>query len=556
MNDIWLSKEFLKKSSIGLVVTKENKEIVKINKALENMTGYKEGELIGKNIDILGSKTYNKEMYKEFITEINKNDYWEGVVWNRRKNGELFLIKRMVFLNKDEERNHKEFIILCIDLSEQQIKESQYQHYFYQDIITGLPNKYVFKKMLEKSLRLAETKEQKIAYLRMKVVKYERIYEIFGFEEGDQLLKKISERISEVAGKNVTITRKQSSIFGMYIYMHKEIELKKLLNKLLETFESTPFVIGGKEIYLTVNIGVAIFPEDGNDVDELYKNSIIASKENEELGLNSYRIYTKELRKETIEKIEIETGIRKALEKREFQLYYQPQIDIKTKNIIGLEALIRWKHAEKGFIPPVVFIPIAEETGLIKAIGEWALKEACKQLREWNKNGIKNIKVAVNVSSKQFKYGDLFEYIKSVIKETKINPEDLDLEITESDIMTNPEKTKKILDDLKKIGVKISIDDFGTGYSSLSYLAKYPVDYIKIDKSFITDISKNKTNESIVSTIIAMSKKLNMKVIAEGVETEEELNHLKKENCHYYQGYFYSPPVPKEQIAKKFKIKN
>lgn len=549
MEDLFLSNEFFNSSSIGITIIDSDKTIVNINNSMLNMTGYIKDELIGKNIEILGSKSHNKTTFKDFIDSIEKNDFWEGEIWNRRKNGELFLVKRYVFLNKNEKSQKKFFITFSIDITEDKDIEQKFKNAYYKDAVTGLPNKHMFSEIFERSLKKSERKKRKTSIIFCDLSRFRKINESFGYLAGDELLKEIANRLRNVSGEDSILTRMGGDLFAIMLpETNNESEIVETLEKITNSFRSKPFFVDGQEVFLTICMGVAIYPQDGKTKEELFRNADLAKSRAKESGGESYQFYTPSLNVKVFEKLVMETNLRKAIERNEFTLYYQPKMDIKNNKITSAEALMRWIHPELGIVPPGRFIPLAEETGLIVPMGEWAIKEACKQIKEWEDKGIQPLNIAVNLSSRQFQQENLVDFIKNTIKESKINPIHLEFEITESLMMVNVEESIEKLNALREMGIRISIDDFGTGYSSLGHLVKFPINYLKIDRSFIQHVHQKKSDETITSTIIAMAHELNLEVIAEGVEVKEHLEFLKKENCEYYQGYFLSPPIPSNEL--------
>lgn len=416
----------------------------------------------------------------------------------------------------------------------------------YYDPVTELPNRNYFTEELALELAHRQSDEKKLSVLLLTLSKFKNVNDMYGFEVGDQLLKMAGERIKEAIGQNNKAAKMSGDEFIILFYeMSTENEIIKKVEEVLEEM-NRPFIIGEYTIHIYGSAGIVFYPEDGNNVETLLKNVSIAKIQAKEKGISQYQIYNIDMNQKLCEELMMERALYEALEKEEFLLEYQPFIDMKTNKIVEAEALIRWKHSKKGIIPPGLFIPLAEKTGLIVPIGNWVLREACKQNRLWQTLGYKPIVMSVNISVLQFEREDFVDTVESILQETGLNPQYLALEITEGIAMKNVEENIDKLKTLKRIGVKISIDDFGTGFSSLNYFTRFPIDSLKIDRSFIQSIEHSQEARTIVSMIISMGRSLGIENIAEGIETEEQLNIIRKENCHKAQGYFFSKPTNSE----------
>jgi PAS domain S-box/diguanylate cyclase (GGDEF) domain len=418
----------------------------------------------------------------------------------------------------------------------------------YYDKLTALPNRAMLLQQLSSAIVSAKLNGSKIALLFMDLDNFKDINDTLGHNNGDKLLKVIGEIFSKFTSENVTSAR-----FGgdEFILLIKNIEDKSVVvnfcNEVIKQFKK-PVCVDNREFYISISIGTVIYPEDGQDEYTLLKNADIAMyNAKEEIG-NKFILFNNKMNQRILEKLNIENGLRNALKNDEFVIHYQPQVDISSKKIVGLEALIRWNHQAQGLVPPFKFIPVAEETGLIIEIGEWVLRKACEQFVIWKNNNIAPKRMSVNISAKQFEQNDFIDIVETIILETKMNPKYLELEITESVAMKNLDYTIKVINKLKKLDIKTSLDDFGTGFSSLNYLMRLPIDTLKIDKSFLDNIKLNSSEELIAKTIIKLAKKMKLDVVAEGVETEEQLNFLKKEKCNTAQGYLFSKPIPVNEI--------
>ncbi|NHM31656.1 putative bifunctional diguanylate cyclase/phosphodiesterase [Neobacillus terrae] len=434
------------------------------------------------------------------------------------------------------------------DISERKKAEKTIEYMAYYDVLTGLPNRNMFRKHLTDALNRGEG--TKLAVLFLDLDRFKIINDTKGHTIGDLILQIVAKRLKNAVRQDGIVSRQGGDEFLILVENADRQDVLKVAERILAEF-SFPLDIEDQEFFVTPSIGISLFPGDGNDEEALIKNADTAMYLAKDRGKNTYQFYTSLLHGVSSHKMEMEHGIRKALERNQFVLFYQPQIELETGDIIGMEALVRWEHPKQGFISPGQFIPLAEETGLIVPLGKWVLKKACEQMKEWHEKGISKIPVAVNISVRQFQEDDFVDSVTRILFETGLDPHYLELEITES-IMQNIERSTVILDQLKKIGVKISIDDFGTGYSSLSYLKHLPIDSIKIDKSFVDDIIQHSNQGAMVKTIIDMGLNLQFLVIAEGIETEKQVLFLKANGCRIGQGYFYSKPLPPDQVEGKF----
>jgi len=413
------------------------------------------------------------------------------------------------------------------------------------DSLTGLCNRLYFVRHLERVIVESQKAKKRVALLFLDLDNFKTINDALGHRVGDALLKSVSDRLSaEVKDDGYLISHLGADEFAVLIEDCEQgsKEISHLANMILRAINK-PYQIFDHEVIMTASIGISTYPDACNDAESLLKTADTARYSAKRMGRNMHSFYTQDMSAMALEKALLGGELRKAIELEQLEMYYQPKIDAKTEKMMGCEALIRWKHPEKGFISPGLFIPVAEETGLIHALGNWIIKQACQDFYELQKEG-HEYQVAVNLSAQQFDKGDLAGIIANVLWETGLEPKNLELELTESVVMKNAEKSLLMLKVLKSMGIKVSIDDFGTGYSSLSQLKQFPINALKIDQSFVKDMHKDNENKAIVKTIIAMAKMLGMKVVAEGVEVIEEANLLQAEDCDIMQGYYYSKPIP------------
>lgn len=427
-------------------------------------------------------------------------------------------------------------------------------HFSRLDIITTLPIRALFFENFQKAINTAKKNDKQVALIFLDIDDFGEIKNSFGYAFSDALLDAVAKRLILLVNKRKKLLAHfRSDQFAIILeYGHDEKTIHAFCTQLLETFTS-PFIIMGHELSITTCVGVSIYPTDGTDIEQLLKNAGSACRQAKKSGTHAYNFYTPAIQNEIAETQKIITQLHHAIENNELVACYQAKVDVKTRKIVGAEALLHWHNAVLGTVSPAKFIPIAEQAGLILSLGKWILKEACIQTKKWHDNGFPNFAIAINLSSYQFKTGDITEQVAETIWENGLDPHTIELEITESAIMENIEKSLLMLKVLKTMGVKISIDDFGTGYSSLSQLRKFPVNYLKIDQSFTKDIhakDKNSNDSQLVKNIIIMAKDMGIKVIAEGVETEDEFEFLKKEGCDLIQGYLFSKPIPADEFTK------
>ncbi|CAM4420713.1 EAL domain-containing protein [Paenibacillus alkaliterrae] len=435
------------------------------------------------------------------------------------------------------------------DITERKRAEETIKHMAYHDALTGLPNRSLFYNRLSYAMLHAKIHNLMLAVMFVDLDRFKLINDTLGHSVGDFLLQAVAERLQNCLREVDTLSRQGGDEFTVIIEKIAKEEAAHVAQRILYSF-SQPFLIEGRELFITPSIGVSLYPADGHDIETLVKNADTAMYHAKEQGRNNYQFYTSDMNKMITKKMMLENALRKALERQEFTIFYQPQVSIQTNKMIGMEALIRWQHPEMGLISPTEFIPLAEETGLIVPIGEWVLRTVCSQNKAWQAAEYPPVRISVNLSARQFQQGNLADTLSRILQETRLEPQYLELEITESIIMQNIEKTIATLNELKLMGVQISVDDFGTGFSSLSYLKHFPVDTLKIDQSFVWDINICPKDTAIVTTIINMAHNLQLKVIAEGVETQEQFTFLKQQQCDEVQGYLFSKPLSCEEAEK------
>ncbi|WP_187254652.1 putative bifunctional diguanylate cyclase/phosphodiesterase [Alkalicoccus halolimnae] len=532
------------------VIDEMDKKLV-VSRGIEEIAGYTSKEFEG-NFELWMSRTYPEDQekvhnhYRRLLAGSPSKCEWRFF----RKDGEIRWLE--VFGNPifSESGTLIKLNGVAYDITERKQLEEKLEKMAYYDSLTGLPNRRFFKESSQKAISRCVQYNQNLAVMFIDLDRFKFINDTMGHDIGDKLLKKVSKRISRCIRDTDIVARHGGDEFIILLDDIEKPEVSKIAARILNEF-STPFELEEGELFTTPSIGISLYPRDGENIAALTKKADNAMYLAKKRGKNNFQFYVYENEDIMERRLKIEQGLKAALDNSEFELHYQPKIVLTSGEICGVEALLRWRHPELGVISPLEFIPVAEETGFIRKIGEWVIKEACRQNKLWQKSGL-YIKVAVNVSSIQFE-DDLFaERIRQALMESQLSPEYLGVEITES-VMQNVELTSVTLHELKQLGVKVSVDDFGTGYSSLSVLSKMPIDLVKIDKSFIDEMLTDSNTASLVKTMITMAEDLELDIIAEGIENEQQVTFLIENGCQFGQGYLYSPPIPSAETEKILK---
>lgn len=542
-----LFKRMFENTSEGIMITDTQGNILSVNPAFTETTGYSGQEVLGKNPNILNSGRQGKEFYINMWSSIHETGRWEGEIWNRRKNGEIYPEWLSINAVRDEYGNITNYVGIFTDITERKQVEDHFKYLAHYDTLTGLPNRFLFNKELDRAIDQTEP-GQILAVLFLDMDRFKLINDTLGHTAGDRVLKELAKRLKKVVREQDIIARLAGDEFTILLTDLEDYEEVVSVVKRIITAGSEPYILQGKEFFVSISIGISLYPEHGDNNEDLIKNADSAMYRAKKKG-NGYQFYNFDMKKTDERIVLLKNGLYRVIEQEELSIYYQPQIDVENRKIIGLEALIRWNHPNLGIVSPDEFIPVAEETGLIVQIGEWMLKEVCLQYQRWKEKGCAPSKISVNLSVRQIQDKNLVDTIRRIVRETKIAPDCLELEITESMSMVNMESILNILESIKSLNVRLSIDDFGTGHSSLSYLARLPVDTLKIDKSFVQNLSDSE-NVSIVRAIIDMAHALNLQVIAEGVETEEAFQFLQKHGCDMVQGFLFATPLRLEEVEK------
>jgi diguanylate cyclase (GGDEF)-like protein/PAS domain S-box-containing protein len=547
------AEELLRKQSAamtasmdGIAILDERFQFTYLNDALAKLFGFPgPTSMVGVPLHEL----YDSDEVQRFATEIlpvvAHRGRWRGEAVGRRRDGSIF--PQEISLTAIEGGG-----MVCVvrDITERTYAEEQIKHLAYHDALTGLPNRLLFKDRLTVALSHAQRDKTRLAVLFLDLDRFKVINDSLGHNIGDQLLQSVANRIQNGLRDSDTVARLGGDEFTLLLpHLARSEDAAPIAQKLLESLRA-PFLLEGREFLITTSIGISLYPEDGTDAETLIKNADTAMYQAKEQGRDNYQLFNAFVNAKALQRIALEHGLRRALANHELAIHYQPIYDFRAVRITGMEALLRWKHPEMGSIPPSMFIPIAEATGVMQPIGAWAIHAACAQAKEWHDAGFRHLSLAVNLSVTQLQQPDLVQRVHEILEQTGLPPRLLELEITESSAMQSPETSIRTLYELKKLGVRISLDDFGTGHSSLSYLKRFPIDTLKIDQSFVRDITSDPDTAAIVTAIIAMAHSLRLKVIAEGVEFSEQARFLKRYACDQMQGFLIKPPVPAEQFLE------
>ncbi len=536
---------------VSIMMTDTQGNIVFVSPGFTRITGYQYAEAVGCNVRFLQSGETAPEEYRRLWETIAAGEEWWGEILNRKKNGELFWASESISPIIDAAGNITHFLSRLEDITEKKQKLETILHLAYYDSLTSLPNQHFFQELLHNALAQAQRHSRMLAVLFLDLDNFKNINDSLGHPVGDQLLKAVALRLKDCCSREGdTVGRRGGDEFVILLPELKDVNGPvRVAQRIIEAF-GRAFIVPGHELSISASIGISIFPQDGVDPETLVKKADMAMYRAKEGGRNRYHLYTPATDTQMFERLALESSLRKALERQEFFLHYQPKFNITTGRVTSVEALVRWHHPDMGVVMPTQFIPLAEETGLIAPLGEWVLRTACAQNKAWQDAGYPAMRIAVNISHRQFKLGNLAEVVEKILDDTRLAADFLELEITENILLRNEEAITKALNRVSELGVHISVDDFGTGYSVFSYIRQVPIKTLKIDQSFISDICSNENDEAIASAVINMAQSLKLNVIAEGVETEEQRKLLESLNCSEMQGYFFSRPLPAEDLCK------
>jgi diguanylate cyclase (GGDEF)-like protein/PAS domain S-box-containing protein len=531
----------------GIIITDENNSTVAVNRAFSVITGYEAGEVIGKVSGQLASGKGDGTLDELMWHDIACLGYWQGEVTGHRKSGEVFPEWLSISVVQEDDRIVQHIGILS-DLSAHRAAEERIRFLCNFDSLTRLPNRELLRDRTQVALAGAERTNTGVALMCIDLDRFKVINDSLGHVVGDHVLQELAERLSGHLHADVTLSHQGGDEF-VVLLPNTDVDAAAHIAGQILAIIAQPFVIGGQHLTVTATIGIAEFPQDGGNFEQLAQSADSALYRAKSGGGNAFQFFTRKIQEQAQELLQLENELRGALERDEFVLHYQPQVDAKTAKIIGAEALIRWQHPKRGILPPGHFIPIAEESGLMIDIGGWVLRTAVRQVADWHAEGLPIVPIAVNVSVSQFRQDALYETVAQSLALSRVDPAMLELEMTEAGAMENSERTINVLEKLRALGVMLSIDDFGTGHSSLSYLKRFRVDKLKIDQSFVRDLGQDAEDAAIVTAIIGIARGLGVTTVAEGVETQQQLDFLREKLCDQYQGYLFSKPLPAESFA-------
>jgi len=544
-----LSARVFESADEGIMLTDANVNIVTVNPAFQEITGYDESEVIGTNPRMLKSGRHDPTFYREMWASVLACGHWSGEVWNRRKNGEAYPGWLTISTVRNEQGEATHYVGLISDRSSIIAARERVDFLSYHDSLTGLPNRALLRDRLQQAIDSAKVEGRQVAALLLNIDRLQRVNDAFGHDHGDTVLKELADRLNALLAPGDTLSRLGSDEFVMVLTDFADADEIITVGQRLLGAIARPFQIQGVEVAITASMGIAIYPDDGLEPVKLLKCADTALSMVKAEGSNAMRFFTTEMNSRALSRMTLENQLRHAIERGELLLHYQPQVALGGGGICGVEALIRWRDPEIGLISPADFIPLAEDTGLIHPIGEWVMRMACRQNKAWQDAGLSPVRMAVNISAHQMTSGLLLSMVQSALKESGLEPQYLEIELTESALMSETELTQKQISGLRQMGVSISLDDFGTGYSSLGYLSRFTLDRLKIDQGFVSNITTDPRSAAIAKATIALAQSLGMTVIAEGVETEGQLGYLRRLGCDEIQGYLFSRPVPADEMA-------
>ena len=534
-----------------VLVVDSNAIITAVNPAFIETTAYTQEEITGQSLAVLYPESQQSRMFAEVWENVLAGGRWQGEIWGRRSDGTLFPQWLTISGVTDEDNEVSSYVVVFSDITSIKDSQAQLELLAHHDSLTGLPNRALFNERLHHALQRAQREKTGVAVLFVDLDRFKNINDSLGHTAGDQLLERVAKRLTKAVRDEDTIARLGGDEFTILLEdVDSPPAAGAVARKVLETI-ARRLDLQGHEFHISGSIGISLYPEDGEDVTTLLKNADNAMYRAKEKGRNNYQFYTSELTAAAFERFEMESSIRQALRKGEFELYYQMQMSVRGEQVVGAEALVRWRHPQLGLIAPSRFIPLAEETGLIVELGEWVLRSACRQAVQWQNSGLPQIRLAVNISTVQITRGGLAETVSRILEETGLEPQRLELELTEGMVMQQTSPTMRTLNELREMGVTLAVDDFGAGYSSLSYLKRLPIQRLKIDQSFVHDITSSSNDKAITRAIIVLAKSLQMTAIAEGVENAAQLEILRSEGCEEVQGWLYGEPEPAAEFAAR-----
>lgn len=532
----------------GVLVTDHRGLIVHVNRAFIEITGYRRDEVIGQQPSLFKSGHHPPGFYQAMFATLEAEGEWSGEIWNRRNTGEIYPQWQTIRVIHDDFGRLSHYVAVFSDISAIKDSESELKHLAHHDPLTDLPNRLLFSDRAEQALASAQTHKRGCALLMLDLDHFKLINDSLGHNVGDRLLKAVATRLQALFGPGITLARLGGDEFAVLAESCPQpAQAAALAQRILDALKE-PLLIDGNQLFINASIGISLFPSDALSAEQLLRNADSALFKAKSSGRNGYALYTEELTAHAQQRVEIAFELRRALEQNELRVYYQPVHDLHSSRLIGVEALVRWQHPQRGLVSPAEFIPIAERTGLIADIDAWVMQQACRQMCQWQQSGVVLAFVAVNVSSRLFARRELYQQVAQVLQDTGLDPAYLELEVTESAVMDDPEVALEQMHRLRELGVRLAIDDFGTGYSSLLRLKRLPVQKLKIDQGFVAGLPWDEDDVAIVRVIIALARSMGMQVHAEGIEQIEQATFLLAQECDLGQGYWFGRPVSADRL--------
>lgn len=542
-----LLSEVVQNLPMGVAVMDTDFHVMSVNEEYCRMTGLPENQIIGHRPPFDAYLKKDQDLYKQIWATLKAEKTWDGEVWGEKR-GEKVARHIAISSIVDDQGSPIRYAAVIRDVTERKQDEEKILRQATFDILTGLPNRALFLDRLVQSLKVVAREDKKLGLMFIDLDGFKLVNDTHGHDKGDDLLREAGSRISESVRDGDTVARLGGDEFTVIMPNLNDAKYAPVVAQRILDALGRPFELDGSESFVSGSIGITIFPDDAETANDLLKNADAAMYRAKEMGKANYQFYTANLNSLVAERLKIKNGLVMALERNEFRLLYQPKLTLASQRIESVEALMRWENPEVGTVSPAQFIPVLEETGMVVEVGEWAIREACMQHRRWIEEGLPPVRVAVNLSARQLREISFVSVLRRVLDETGVGPEGIEIEITESMIMSDADTSIAALKELHELGVHVAMDDFGTGYSSLSYLRKFPIDTIKIDRTFVSEITSNSDDAEIIRTIISMGQTLNKGIVAEGVETEDQLALLNEYKCDQVQGYLISRPVPGEDL--------
>lgn len=537
----------------GISITDEHGDIIAVNPAFTAITGYEAHEVLGSNPRMLKSDRHDLTFYRDMWEALKRDGAWHGEIWNRRKDGESYPEILSISSVRDRNGEPTNYVAVFHDISDIKLKDKQLEYQAYHDALTGLPNRVLAQDRLSVAIAHAKRESSRVVVLSLDLDNFKKINDSLGHSLGDALIQEVAERLKNQFRDADTVARLGGDEFLILLeHVEDEREAVDLAERVLRSFDE-PFSVNGHEAQITTSVGVTMYPDDGVDPETLTRNADMAMYQSKAKGKNAYFLFTQEVNARISRRLGMEKDMRRALKGGEFSVYFQPQIDLKSGMVTSMEALLRWNKGNGAVVSPADFIPLAEETGLIVPLGEFVLETSCKAMQLFDGVGYSDIRVSVNLSPIQFEQEKLVDMVVSNLERNGVDPNKLELEITESTLMTDIDQSINKLNQLMKHGISVAIDDFGTGHSSLYYLKNLPINVLKIDRSFVNDITTDASDAQIVKAIVLMAHSLGLSTVAEGVETVEQLQLLQSFECEMVQGFYYSKPLPLEEVIPYLK---